>query len=73
MLREREILRLKKKKKTAIYNTQNCDAVENVVSAGIDPEADYAGIPSGQFGAIVVSHFLLLAGLIAYNLWRGSL
>lgn len=73
MLREREILRLKKMKKTAIHNTQSCDAVENVVSASTDPVADYTGIPNGQFRAIVVSHFLWLAGLIAYNLCRGSL
>jgi hypothetical protein len=73
MLREREILQLKKTKKTAIHNTQTRDAVENVVSASIDPEAHYTGIPNRQFRAIVVSHFLLLAGLIAYNLWRGSL
>jgi|GEM_PF-4859613 len=73
MLRERVRLRLKKKPKTAIHNPQICDAIENVASASIDPEADYTGIPNGQFRAIVVSHFLLLAGLIAYNLWRGSL
>jgi hypothetical protein len=36
-------------------------------------KANYKGIPDGQFCAIVVSHFVLLAALIAYNLWRGSL
>jgi|SRR5882672_1525004 len=34
---------------------------------------NYKGIPKWQFRAIVVSHFVLLAALIAYNLWRGTL
>lgn len=33
----------------------------------------YTGIPNRQFRSIVISHFLLFASLIVYNLYRGSL